>query len=112
VKILRERIGDAEILRLQGALDARTVAALRLELMIALEHPPRILVFDLAELVEIDSAGIGAFVSALRRMRSSGGDVRILHLVGAVRRLFALLHLDRTMTVCDSLEEALAPQPS
>lgn len=112
MKILRERIGDAEILRLQGALDARTVHALRMELMIVLEHPPRLLVFDLAELAEIDSAGIGVLISALRRVRSAGGDVRILHLVGVVRRLFALLHLDRTMTICDTLESALAPQHS
>ncbi|MFQ5599000.1 MAG: STAS domain-containing protein [Candidatus Krumholzibacteriia bacterium] len=105
----RESYGKSEVMKLEGALNAQTVGGLRSELEKIFEDPPQVLVFDLENVQDIDSSGVGALISALKRMRTEGGDVRVLHLQGIVQKLFQLLHLDRAMTICDDLESAVAP---
>jgi anti-sigma B factor antagonist len=66
-----------------------------------------IVILDLEHLKEIDSSGIGAIVSLLKRMRMKKGDVRLLRLRGGVKKLFELLRIDRSMEVFEELDQAL-----
>jgi anti-anti-sigma factor len=109
VKITLERHGNADVVRLVGPLNAENVGRVRMELEPVLLRAPALVVFDLLHVPDMDSSGIGTLIWALKRVRTQGGDVRVLHLRGMVRRLFELLHLERTMTVCEEFDAAIAP---
>lgn len=66
--------------------------------------------FDLTATEFVDCTGAGALVSfrRLAQRENPGLDVRVLTPRAAVRRLFALLGLDRLFTVCAS-QPAAAP---
>jgi len=109
MKVTLERYSNADVVRLVGPLNAESAPQVRLELESVLVRSPALVVFDLMHVPDMDSSGIGTLIWALKRARMQGGDVRVLHLRGMVRRLFELLHLERTMVVCEDLDVAVAP---
>jgi anti-sigma B factor antagonist len=98
---------QVEILRIQGTLNAQTVVEVKSYIEKILAGVCRIAVLDLENLDEIDSSGIGAVVSLLKRMRTQKRDVRIFRLRGTVKKLFELLRIDKSMEVFEDLEKAI-----
>jgi anti-sigma B factor antagonist len=94
------------ICRPSGELDAFTVHQFRQAL--AEMASSRHLVIDLSGVPFVDSAGLGALIGGIRRVRELGGSVT----VACTRRTLAsLLHrtgIDRIVTVTDTVEEAAA----
>jgi anti-sigma B factor antagonist len=94
------------ICRPAGELDAFTVHQFRQTL--AEIASSRHLVIDLSGVPFVDSAGLGALIGGIRRVREIGGCV----VVACSRRTLAsLLHttgIDRIVTVTETVEEAAA----
>lgn len=97
---------EARVLKLQGTLNLQNVAEWKSQIDEILQGTCRIVVLDMEELEEIDSSGIGAIVSLLKRMRTQKRDVRIYRLRGTVQKLFQMLRLDKSMEVFDDLSKA------
>ncbi|MBN1350593.1 STAS domain-containing protein [candidate division KSB1 bacterium] len=95
-------------MEISGVLNAQTVGDLKSHIERLLKEPVKLVVLNLEELQEIDSSGIGAIVSLLKRMRMNKNDVRIYKLQGTVRKLFELLRIDKSMEIFDDLEAAIA----
>ena len=57
------------------------------------------IVIDLSQTEFIDSSGLGALVSCLKRARQAGGDLRIAGLTQQVRTVFELTNLDRILKI-------------
>lgn len=98
---------QAQVLKLQGTLNLHNVPELKSHIDDILHGTCRIAVLDMEELEEIDSSGIGAIVSLLKRMRTQKRDVRIYRLRGTVQKLFQMLRLDKSMEVYDDLDKAM-----
>jgi anti-sigma B factor antagonist len=99
---------QVEILKIQGTLNAQNVADVKSYIEKILGGNIRLAVLDLENLDEIDSSGIGAIVSLLKRMRMQKRDVRIFRLRGTVKKLFELLRIDKSMEVFEDLDKAMA----
>lgn len=84
-------------LRIEGALDALTVRELvpTLDALVA-EKPARVRV-DLEALTLIDSSGVGAIVSLFKRVRSNGGEVRVVNAKEQPLAVLKLLRLDKVL---------------
>ena len=94
--------------RVAGELDVATAPALREQLLRAIAaYGPR-LVLDLDDVAFLDSTGLGVIVGVLKRTRTLGGDLAIAGASPAVRRVFEITALDRTLAICSSVDEALA----
>ena len=63
--------------------------------------------FDLYDLEQIDSSGIGAIISLFKKVRSNKGEIKISRLVGQPKEIFTLLRLDRVFEIYDDFEAAL-----
>lgn len=63
---------------------------------------------DMNSLQFIDSAGLGAVLSILRKVHEDGGDIKISRVSKAVKVLFDLVRLGKLMEIYDSKEDALA----
>lgn len=65
-------------------------------------------VVDLTGVNFIDSSGLAALVSFLKRTKEGEGDVYLTGLEPAVRRVMDLTRLDRVFTIFPTLDDALA----
>ena len=73
--------GQSEVtLALEGNLDNSTAASLEAKLTPTLDSKPAQLVFDLAGLKFVTSAGIRLFLTAMKRQKPHGGQVSFVEL--------------------------------
>jgi len=78
-------------LELTGSLDTATAPDLEREVMQLLDTKPTDLVFDLAGLRFISSAGLRVFGIARKRMKDSGGHVSFLHMQPQIKEVFEII---------------------
>jgi len=64
------------------------------------------LIFDLSRVRFVDSSGLGAFISCLRKLNAKGGDLKLCRLSKQVRTIFELVRLHRVFDICGTREEA------
>ena len=87
-----------------GELDAFTVSQFR-QALAELASAPRLLI-DLAGVPFVDSAGLGALIGGIRRVRELGGDVAVACPRPTLTRLLHTTGFDRIVTVAASVDEA------
>ena len=73
----------------------------------ALIAPGTKLIFDLSSLKFVDSSGLGALLSCLRQLNSSGGVLKLYAMVKPVRALFELVRMHRVFEIFNTQEEAI-----
>ena len=76
--LTHEQVIKIAVLTLSGRLDAFEAPALRRRCDEYLADGYAHFVFDLSEVSALDSAGLAVLVSALKRARLAGGDVRLV----------------------------------
>jgi len=74
----------------------------------ALERGGRKFVIDCTRTGYIDSSGLGALVSMSRKVRETGGEMRLAGLNEDLRSLFELTKLDTLFRILETPEQALA----
>ena len=91
-----------------GELDVATAPDLK-ERLTGLVNEGRVkLVLDLSGVDFLDSTGLGMIVSALKRARTHGGDLRIVCTEARITRLFEITGLDKALTVMPTVDAAVA----
>jgi anti-sigma B factor antagonist len=89
-------------------IDAFSAPELRAKLEQLFEQGVYRYVLDLSAVPFLDSAGMAALVSLLKRARQAGGDVRLVWpSEEAACRILRLTKFDRVFTMADSAEAAL-----
>ena len=88
-----------------GEVDAYTVGQFR-EALGGIEDVHWLIV-DLAEVPFMDSAGLGALIGGIRRVREVDGDVAVISTTESLNRLLHTTGFDRIVPVTNSLGEAL-----
>jgi anti-sigma B factor antagonist len=107
MNITEELQGDVLILRVsEGRLDAAKAPALRDALLQQIDAGHSQIVLDLSATEFMDSSGLGALVSAVKRM-GSRGTLAIAGAQGAVTRLFTLTRMDRVFALHPSVDAAI-----
>ena len=89
-------------------IDAFSAPALRERLETLSGEGVTQFVIDLAEVPFLDSAGLAALVSLLKRARAAGGDVKLVWpREEAAKRIFRLTRFDQVFEMGDSVDAAL-----
>jgi anti-sigma B factor antagonist len=107
---LSVRVDDVEgwaVARVTGDVDISTAPRLRERLVSLVSEGRTQIVLDLEEVDLLDSTGLGVIVGMLKRARTMGGDLRLVATRPAIRKVFEITALDRTMPLADSVEEAV-----
>ena len=106
-----EDLDGWRVLRLAGEIDVATAPRLRDRLVqLVTEGPPQ-LVVDLSGVTFIDSMGLGALVSGLKRARAHDGDLRLAGATDHVAKVLAITRLDQAFVVADTVAAATAGSP-
>jgi anti-sigma B factor antagonist len=90
-------------------VDITNAGALRAALLRAGAQGRKTYVVDMTRTRFCDSAGLHALLGAHRRAQAEGGEVRFVITGPGVRRVLAIMAVDRVIPVFGRLDEALAP---
>ena len=107
---IKEKIsGDVAILSLKGDLvsEADTLK-LKQKIHSLASDKMKHIVIDMSSVEYVNSSGLGAMISALTTMRSSGGDLRLAQLSEGVENLFVITKLVQVFGTYDTIERAIA----
>ncbi|SCY88877.1 STAS domain-containing protein [Paracoccus tibetensis] len=88
-------------------LDAHKAPRLREEIISRIDQGRHLIVIDLAATEFMDSSGLGALVSCLKRLGPQGG-IAVASIGSSVSRLFSLTRMNRVFSLHDSVDEAVA----
>lgn len=99
-----EEVGGTLVCHLEGNLEQVSAPQFR-EAVAGLPNKRRV-VFELSAVPFVDSAGIGALIGAVRRIREMGGDVALCSPRPSIDRVFQLVGLTRVVMVANSTGEA------
>lgn len=97
--------GGALTVKLTGSLDAITAPELERELAPFLARPLSDLVFDLAGLKFISSAGLRVFGSARKTLKSQGGQTSFIHMQPQIQEVFEIIKSLPGVAVFQNVEE-------
>jgi anti-sigma B factor antagonist len=95
-----------QVLRFAGAVDAWRAPSVR-EAFNQITSPQAVIV-DLERVTFIDSAGLGALIGGIRRVRNLGGKLAMCAPPPSVTKVFRMTGVDRLVVVVASLPEAMA----
>lgn len=87
-------------------LDAGNAADFKRDMAPVLDAHTR-LVLDLSRLRFVDSSGLGAFISCLRKLNARGGDLKLCGMSKAVRAVFELVRMHRVFDILGTRDEAV-----
>lgn len=89
-----------------GELDAYTVPQFRD--VLASVGPAQRLLIDLSDVPFMDSAGLGALIGGIRRVREADGEVAVACNRPTLMRLLHTTGFDRIVPVTETVDEAVA----
>lgn len=102
---IEQRHGFATLL-VRGDLDCATAPVFRENVALLRRHPA--VAIDLSGVPFIDSAGLGALMGGVRRIREVGGVVAVCCPRPSVARVLSMTGFDRIATLYPSLQQAAA----
>jgi len=100
-----EQTDDYTLCRPSGEIDAYTVGSFR-EALTNLAESDRLLI-DLSDVPFMDSAGLGALIGGIRKVREAEGAVAVSCDRPALIRLLHTTGFDRIVPVTESLEDGV-----
>ena len=102
--VLVDDVADPAVIRVVGELDSYSACELRTGIADVLGRQGTIL--DIRDVPFVDSAGLGAIVGGIRRLREAGASVALCCTRSSVVRLLLMTGLDRLVAITDSPAEA------
>lgn len=103
-----ETTGEIVIVIFQDeALDASGTKAFKESMAPIIEEYSKV-IFDLTLLQFVDSSGLGAILSCLRKLNAEGGDLKLACVTKPVRTLFELVRMHKIFDIFNSRDEAIS----
>jgi anti-sigma B factor antagonist len=100
-------IGDVAVCAVPvEELDAGNAGEFKRDIASLLEANTKV-VLDLSRLRFVDSSGLGAFISCLRKLNARGGDLKLCGMSKQVRAVFELVRMHRVFDVLSTKEDAV-----
>jgi anti-sigma B factor antagonist len=107
MEITVQRVGDVSVANIPVEdLDAGNVAEFKRDMAAVVDSGTRLLL-DLSRLRFVDSSGLGAFISFLRKLNAKGGDLKLCGMSKPVRAVFELVRMHRVFEIFPTREEAI-----
>jgi anti-sigma B factor antagonist len=82
---------DAVTISLTGSLDTSTAPELEKQLVSVLAGPVKDIVFDLAQLKFISSAGLRVFSTTRKTLKERGGQASFIHMQPQIQEVFEII---------------------
>lgn len=101
-----EKSGDVTVLTPNADyLDASNVEDFKRDMAPIVEANSQLLI-NMTPIQFLDSSGLGALLSCMRRMNTAGGDLKLFGLTEAVRGTFRMTRMHRIFDIFDTRDQA------
>ena len=70
-------------------------------------EPNSKLIFDLAQVRQLDCSGLGSIVACLKHQRTAGGDLKLCGMSKQIRTLFELVRMHHIFDIFNTKQEAI-----
>jgi anti-sigma B factor antagonist len=100
--------GAMTVFSVHGELDLHEAPELEDRIATAIGRGARMIVVDLTDVKFIDSMALGVLLAAVKRLRPTGGRLRLVVPNTNIRRIFEISLLDQVFTLDSTRDEALA----
>lgn len=100
--------GGTPVLAVRGEVDVSTAPELRERLLALAERGQTVAVVDLSEVSFVDSTALGVLVSGVKRLRSGGGDLRLVVTQPHISKVFEITGLTEVFSIFPTLDAAVA----
>ena len=100
-----QKSSHATTIRLIGSLDTATAPELERQLSTIFAQPVKDIIFDLAELKFISSAGLRVFASARKTVKARGGQASFIHMQPQIEEVFEIIKSLPGVAVFENLGE-------
>ncbi|GAB6140445.1 STAS domain-containing protein [Methylosoma difficile] len=90
----------------ESRLDAKLAVTFRETLEKLIDEGQHAIVLDMTKIIFIDSSGLGAIVSCLKKLGPKGKLV-LFGINAPVASMFKLTRMDKVFTICQNQEESL-----
>ncbi len=95
------------VLSVKGRLETNDVFKFKEEMESYIDRGQQRIVLSMAELQFMNSMGLGVVVSLLKRIRKSGGDLKLVELTPNIKTLFEITRLDSIIDIFDEERQGL-----
>jgi len=102
-----KKAGDVTIFEVEGTLIVGNRQELKQKVIDEIEAGARKVLVDFEKTTYIDSSGLGVLVSLAKKIRETGGDLRLANLNDDLQTLFELTKLDTLFQISESRARAL-----
>jgi len=102
----------AVVLALEGGIVAGRCPALEEQVAALIAGGQKRLVFDVAAVTMLDSAGVGTIVACLTKLKKAGGDLRIACACGKAESVLKMTQVDKVIRFYPTVEAAASDAPS
>ncbi len=105
-------MGDWHVLHVSGELDMATAPTLRQQVVALVGHGAIDLVIDLDGVEFLDSTGLGVLVGSVKRIRTAGGQLRVVCSRRHLLNLFEITRLTEILDLYETVDAAVATPPT
>ena len=99
--------GGTPVLEVRGEVDVSTAPELRERLLALAEQGRTVAVVDLSDVSFVDSTALGVLVSGVKRLRSAGGDLRLVVTQPRISKVFEITGLTDVFHIYATADEAV-----
>jgi anti-sigma B factor antagonist len=99
------------VIRVTGEMDVASAPLLRTHVLDVIRAGHRHVVVDMRAVTFVDSAALSALLAGLRRLRTAGGDLRLVGGGHELERLLRITGVDRMLPLYSSVQEAATATP-
>jgi anti-sigma B factor antagonist len=107
VSVTSRPSGERVVVHVTGEIDVYTAPILREELATLIDAQHTDLVVDLSDVSFMDSTGLGVLVGALKKIKTVGGDLRLVIDQEKVLKVFRITALTQVFPIYATVDEAL-----
>ena len=100
-------VNDVKVLAFQGSLDTQTAPNAELQLTRMVEEGDTKILVNLEKLDYISSAGLRVLLATAKKLKTTGGELRICSLNELVTEVFDISGFDMILPISASESEAL-----
>lgn len=107
MELVLQQVGDVTVAAVSVEdLDASNATEFKRDMAPVVDANTKV-VLDLSRLRFVDSSGLGAFISALRKLNAKGGDLKLCGMSKQVRAVFELVRMHRVFDILGTRDEAV-----
>lgn len=107
LKVTKREEGDVSVISFSGRMDANSSKEGDTALQEMIDNGKNKIVVCCEELTYISSSGLRILLSAVKRLRASGGDLKLSNLTTSIRDIITMTGFNRIFAIFDKIEDAV-----